>query len=118
MLFTQKTKKSSYLPSKKVSALGWATAGPKSRESDWGKRLNEPMPFMHRLLNPSGKAIRNDEMWSNTFIGNDDPNYLGWAAVLSGKQHSSLLYLLMCDALVRTHCEKAMDQLIHSTRID
>src|SRR5713101_4610067 len=65
------------LASKKVTAMGWAYTASQSEESDWGKRLNDPMPFMHRLFNPSGKSTREGAVLRNTFVDADDPNFLG-----------------------------------------
>lgn len=104
------------LASKKVTALGWASIASQSEESDWGKKLNGPMPFMHRLFNPSGKSTREVAVLRNTFVDADDPNFLGWGVVMLGKREYNLLYFLACDSLVTSHCEKAMEQLLRSTR--
>ncbi|MBH0199819.1 MAG: hypothetical protein HP497_10445 [Nitrospira sp.] len=104
------------LSSNTVSALGWAFVSSKAEERDWEKRLNEPMPFMHRLLKPSAKAIHGKGIWKNTFVDADDPNYVGWGVVLSSKAESNLIYVLECESIVKKHCEQAMERLIHSTR--
>ena len=105
------------LASKKVTALGWAVIASQSEELDWGKRLNGPMPFMHRLFNPSANSTREGAVWRNTFVDADDLNYIGWGLVVLGKGKFNLLYFLTCDSLVTIHCKQALEQLLHSTRI-
>ena len=104
------------LASKKVTALGWAYTASQSEESGWRKRLNDPMPFMHRLFNPSGKVTRDGAVLRNTFVDADDPNYLGWGVAVLGKGEYNLLYFLTCDSHVISHCEQALDQLLRLTR--
>lgn len=82
-----------------------------------GKRLNGPMPFMHMLFNPSGKSTRERAVLRNTFVDADDPNNLGWGVAVLGKGEYNLLYFLACDSHVTSHCEKAMEQLLRSTRL-
>ena len=105
------------LASKKVTALGWAYTVSQSEESDWEKRLNGPMPFMHRLFNPSGKVTREGVVLRNTFVDADDPNYLGWGVAVLSKGEYNLLFFLACDSHVISHCEQALEQLLRSTRI-
>jgi len=106
------------LGSKKVTGLGWVVVMPPSKDQDWEQRLNEPMPFMHRLLNPSAKATREKGIWKNTFVDADDPNLIGWGTVLSNGSDKHLIYVIECDFQVKMYCEQAMEQLIQSTRID
>ena len=104
------------LGSNKVTALGYVFVSSTPEEQDWEKRLNEPIPFMHRLLNPSARATHDKNIWKNTFVDTEDPNYVGWGVVLVSKSETNVIYLLECDSFVKMHCEQTMEYLIHTTR--
>lgn len=105
------------LGSKNSTAIGWAFVAIQSEVRDSEKLLNEPVPIMHHILNPSAQAWREGRVWRNTFEDAEDPNYLGWGLALPIKHTGNLFYFLVCDSVVKTHCEQAISQLLRTTQI-
>ena len=104
------------LSSKNSTALGWAFVSNQSEVGDVEKRLNEPVPFMHHVFNPSAKARRDKGIWKNSFEDAEDPSYVGLGVAFPLKEASNLLYFLVCDSAVSAHCEQAIDELLHTTQ--